>query len=245
MLQDDERFLFQDWIYPNTLEDFRGKTVLDCGCGGGQHVYYTAPYAAKVVAVDLNTAEIARRRNEQYDNVEFFEEDIATFSYPGGADIVYCVGVIHHTDDPDATFANLARLCKAGGRLIVWCYSIEGNQLVRWIVEPIRKLLLKNLSRAVLLFLSKAICILMYSFIYTIYCVPLFRWLPYYEYFQNFRRLSFERNTLNVFDKLNAPQTDFISRQRIENWFKPEIFEDIYIEPYKGVSWRASGTVKS
>jgi hypothetical protein len=37
MLQDEALFLFADWIYPNTINDFREKDVLECGCGRGQH----------------------------------------------------------------------------------------------------------------------------------------------------------------------------------------------------------------
>ena len=33
LFQDEERFLFDEWISPIVLEDFRGKTVLECGCG--------------------------------------------------------------------------------------------------------------------------------------------------------------------------------------------------------------------
>ena len=64
------------------------------------------------------------------------------------------------------------------------------------------------------------------------------------EGFENFRRLPFRRNVLNVFDKLNAPQTDFITRERVQGWFAGSQFEDVTITPYKGVSWRASGTVR-
>ena len=121
LLRDQERFLFEEWIYPNRLEDWRGKTVLDCGCGGGQHVDFSAGTAARVVGVDLNTSELARERNRHHPNVELVEGDIATFAAPELFDVVYCIGVIHHTDDPDATFANLVKLCKPGGRLMVWC----------------------------------------------------------------------------------------------------------------------------
>ena len=55
MLQDDELFLFQDWISPLTLEDFKGKEILEGGCGGGQHTSFVAPHAARIVATDLNT----------------------------------------------------------------------------------------------------------------------------------------------------------------------------------------------
>jgi hypothetical protein len=80
----------------------------------------------------------------------------------------------------------------------------------------------------------------MYAPIYTIYKLPL-KSLPYYEYFGNFRRLSFYRNTLNVFDKLNAPQVEFISRKRIDGWFSNTEFREVRIDHYKNVSWRASG----
>ncbi len=82
----------------------------------------------------------------------------------------------------------------------------------------------------------------MYIFVYTLYLLPL-QFLPYYEYFSNFRKLSFRRNTLNVFDKLNAPQVEFIERQRVLNWFGFAKFKDVHLASYKGVSWQASGTL--
>lgn len=244
LLRDQERFLFEEWIHPNRLEEWRGKTVLDCGCGGGQHVDFSAAYAARVVGVDLNTSELARERNRHHANVEFVEADIATFAAPEPFDVVYCIGVIHHTDDPDATFAHLVKLCKPGGRLIVWCYSAEGNVWVRRLVEPARRLFFRRLGRRTLLAWSRVICALMYPAVYTVYRLPFLRRLPYYEYFENFRRLSFGRNVLNVFDKLNAPQTQFITRDRVARWFDPAIFDRVHLDAYKGVSWRASGTVR-
>jgi SAM-dependent methyltransferase len=243
MLRDDEFFLFQDWIYPYTMDDFRGKEILECGCGSGQHTAFIAPIAKSVTAVDLNTIEIARQRNIQSNNVEFIEADIATMNLPKRYDIVFSIGVIHHTDEPEKTFENLKRHVKKDGILIVWVYSMEGNILVRKVVEPIRKVLLKNLSRKFLLFISKFLTAMMYVPIYTVYMFPL-SFLPYYHYFKNFRKLSFYRNTLNVFDKLNAPQVDFISKKRIQQWFSDKTFKDIHISSYNKVSWRGSGRLR-
>lgn len=243
MLQDDELFLFKDWIYPVTLEDFRGKEVLECGCGGGQHTSYVAPYAKKHTAVDLNTADLAKERNKQFTNVEFVEADIAQMDLGRQFDFVFSIGVVHHTDSPDKTFENMKRHTKPGGKTIVWVYSKEGNWMVRKMVEPVRKAFLTKMSRGGLLNLSRVTTALMYIPIYTVYLLPL-KFLPFYEYFGNFRRLSFYRNTLNVFDKLNAPQVDFISRERIGKWFNDNDYRDVHISAYKGVSWRGSGTKK-
>lgn len=74
---DEERFLFEEWIAPVTIQDFRGKDVLECGCGGGQHTALLAPLVSSITAVDLNTTDIARARNVGFTNVRFVEADIA------------------------------------------------------------------------------------------------------------------------------------------------------------------------
>jgi SAM-dependent methyltransferase len=243
MLQDDELFLFKDWISPVTLEDMKGKEVLECGCGGGQHTSYVAPYASHHTAVDLNTTDIAKERNKEFNNISFVEADIATMDLKKKFDFVFSIGVVHHTDDPDKTFRNMMNHTKPGGKTIVWVYSKEGNSMVEYGVEPIRKVFLRHLSRKALLGLSRFTTLLLYPVVYTIYLLPL-SFLPYYEYFGNFRKLTFYRNTLNVFDKLNAPQVDFISYQRIKSWFPETEYTDIHISSYKGVSWRGSAIKK-
>ena len=155
LFRDDERFLFEEWILPATADDLRGRDVLEAGCGGGQHTAFMAPVARSVTAVDLNTVELARQRNRSFDNVSFVEADITTMDLGRRFDVVVCIGVIHHTDDPDGTFDNLYRHLRPGGRIIVWTYSAEGNALMRWLVEPVRRLFLRRLSRRWLAALSR------------------------------------------------------------------------------------------
>lgn len=242
IFRDDELFLFNDWIHPNTLDDFRNKSVLEAGCGGGQHTGFVARYADHIVAVDLNSIEVAMERNAEFRNIDFVEADISEMSLGRTFDVVYSIGVIHHTDDPDKTVRNLVSHVKPGGKFIIWVYSKEGNWFAENIVERARRVFLKKLSVPSKLKLSQILTALMYAPIYTVYILPL-RSLPYYEYFANFRKLSFRRNTLNVFDKLNAPQVVFIERQRVLSWFQFAQFANLHLASYKGVSWQASGTL--
>src|SRR5919198_2792507 len=234
--RDEEEFLFRDWISPRTLEDFRGCRVLDAGCGSGQHAAVVASYAREVVGLDLNTAALARQRTRHLPNVTIVAADAATFRPEELFDVVYCVGVIHHTDDPDRVFRNLRDCCRPGGLLIVWCYSREGNALVRALVEPVRVRVLCRLPRPAVRGLAAVMTALLYPPVFTVYRLPL-RGLPFYEYFANFRQLSFGRNLLNVFDKLNAPQTQFLDRERVAGWFSSSEFTDVSLTPYRGVSW--------
>lgn len=240
-LKDENQWLFQDWILPQTLEDFRDKDVLDCGCGGGQHIEFVSPYAKTITGVDLNALESSAERTRDMHNVTLIEADIATMDLSKQFDIVYSIGVLHHTDDPHASFRAMTRHTKPGGRVIVWVYSAEGNALNRFCVEPLKSILIHHLPRKAVLWLAYCLTALVSIPVYSIYYLP-FTFLPYYEYFQNWRKLSFKRNMLNVFDKLNAPQTIFITKTDIERWFDPSLFTDIHISPYRGVSWRGSGT---
>jgi SAM-dependent methyltransferase len=179
--------------------------------------------------------------------VRFVEADIAALDLREKFDVVFCIGVIHHTDDPDRTFDAIYRHCKPGGLVIVWTYSAEGNGLVRFVVEPLRAVFLKHLPRAVLVRASEALTALLYPIVYTLYLPKLTSFLPYHEYFANFRRLPFRRNVLNVFDKLNAPQTRFTTRATGERWFNAARFEaeTISIRRYAGVSYSLSGVKRA
>lgn len=243
MLRDTELFLFQDWISPLKLEELKGKSVLEAGCGGGHHTSFMAAHAGRLTAVDLNTIDIARERAKEFANVQFRAADVATMQLGEKFDVVVCVGVIHHTDDPDKTVGNLIRHAKPGGRVAFWVYSKEGNWLVENVVEPVRRAFLRHLPRSVLLRLSQAVTACLYLPVYTVYLLPL-TFLPYHEYFANFRRLSYERNVLNVFDKLNAPQVQFISRERALSWRAYGEFSSYEVTPYKGVSWRVGGVLR-
>jgi len=104
-------------------------------------------------------------------------------------------------------------------------------------------LVLRRLPRTALVGIGRAITAVLYPVVYTIYRLPFLSFLPYYEYFRNFRRMSFERNMINVFDKLNAPQTKFTTRQKCNEWFNTARFEtdSITIRRYAGVSYSLTG----
>jgi SAM-dependent methyltransferase len=238
--QDDSLFLFKEWILPHTMEVFRNKHVVECGCGGGQHTAFVAPYAKSVVAIDLNTTELARERNKEHDHIDFVDGDLATVQVAEQADVAFCIGVIHHTDDPDKTFANIKNFVRPGGQLLLWCYSKEGNFLNWAVLEPLKRWFLLKLPKPILNLLAFVLTALIYPIVYSVYLLPL-KFLPYFQYFENWRKLSFKRNQLNVFDKLNAPTTHFITKERVLQWFNNTDFTDVVFDHYKGVSWRVSG----
>lgn len=243
---DDTLWLFEEWIWPNTLEIFRGKAVLDCGCGGGNHLALIAPLCTHATGVDLNAIDTARSRTASFSNVTLREDDIVHMDLEQTFDIVYAIGVLHHTKDPDTAFFTMVKHCRPGGRVIVWVYAREGNRLHRLLLEPLKNVIIHHLPRTTVLRMAHFLTLLLYVPVYTLYVSTPHGvgtvLLPFFEYFENWRRLPYQRNLLNVFDKLNAPTTHFIREAQMHTWFSPEAFTDVHISRYKGVSWRGSGT---
>src|SRR6266511_4943190 len=111
--------------YFGELERLRGLDVLDAGCGAGAFLDVVAPYAERVVGVDLSeSVESAYASMRSHAGVDVVQGDLVQLPFPEESfDFVYCIGVIQHTSDPEAAFKSLARMVRPGGTLAVWIYE--------------------------------------------------------------------------------------------------------------------------
>lgn len=119
---------------------FKGKHVLDAGCGGGRNTIAMARLgAAKACGVDVGEGGIAnaRQRASKLDNVEFKVGSILSIPYPDAAfDLVWCAGVLMITADENLALDELTRVLKPGGKLYLLVYATGG---MRWpLIELLR-----------------------------------------------------------------------------------------------------------
>lgn len=114
------------------FEKWRGKRVLEIGCGIGTDTMNFARAGAKVTAVDLSTESIslARKRAEVFglsDRIDFVEanaERLSAFIEPEPYDLVYSFGVIHHSPQPESIVSEIARnFVKPGTTLKLMVYN--------------------------------------------------------------------------------------------------------------------------
>jgi SAM-dependent methyltransferase len=111
--------------------------LLDAGCGSGRTLDELARYG-RVSGIDLSpeAVALARRRGHEDVRVARVEElpfDDATF------DVVTCLDVVEHTPDDRATLAELRRVTRPGGVLLVtvpayqalWSWHDEVNRHFR------------------------------------------------------------------------------------------------------------------
>ena len=103
-------------------------SIVEIGCGTGQMSLYLARADRIVIGADLTRASLllgaAAAKRFAVSDVQFIETDLASPALRSGAfDIVYCSGVLHHTPDPRASFARIARLARPGGIIVIGLYN--------------------------------------------------------------------------------------------------------------------------
>ena len=102
--------------------------IAEIGCGTGQMSLFLASGDRLVIATDLSRASLrlgaAASRRFGLRGVHFVETDLHRPALrPGAFDVVYTSGVLHHTPDPRAAFAEVARLARPGGIVIAGVYN--------------------------------------------------------------------------------------------------------------------------
>jgi SAM-dependent methyltransferase len=242
---------FLDWLHPIEPEYFRGKRVLDAGCGIGRHAYYAASYgASEVVALDLSVAvETASRNLASLDNAHVVQGDLLRppLRKPeqgGGFDLIYSIGVLHHLPDPREGFRRLVEWLRPGGTIAVWVYGHENNGVVRNVVEPLRRLSTKmppSVLRGLALPLAAGFHGVAKGVYRPLHGTALGQKLPLDEYMTSVADFGFRQNYTIVFDQLVAPTAVYLKGPEVEAWFEEARLENVRISHRHGNSWRGHG----
>jgi 2-polyprenyl-3-methyl-5-hydroxy-6-metoxy-1,4-benzoquinol methylase len=123
------------------FEKWRGKRVLEIGCGIGTDTVNFARHGAQVTSVDLSekSIEIARQRMSVYgvrDQVRFYRgnaEELSSFVPVKPFDLIYSFGVIHHTPHPERVLEQLRQYARPGTTVKIMVYH-RRSWKVLWIL---------------------------------------------------------------------------------------------------------------
>lgn len=102
------------------VEPTGDERALDVGTGAGALALALAPFVREIVGVDPvpELLELARERAAQ--NTEFVEGDGTALPFPDGDfDLAGTHRTLHHIARPDLVVAELARVTRSGGRVLV------------------------------------------------------------------------------------------------------------------------------
>ncbi|WP_307873183.1 class I SAM-dependent methyltransferase [Paractinoplanes ovalisporus] len=124
----DEKFGDDLPAYAQAVESAlptRGDLALDVGCGTGRALPALAEAVGptgRVIGLDCTPAMLAEARAKGRDRVStLIQADARRLPLPNEvAGLVFAAGLVHHLPDPGAGLAELARVTRPGGRLVLF-----------------------------------------------------------------------------------------------------------------------------
>lgn len=211
-------YLMTNLVHPQLArESWRGKWVLDAGCGHGMYVRGLIASGAQVVGLDIgDTVTDTYQRVRQEPQANCLQADVLRPGLLRGSfDFVFSNGVIHHTGNTRRAFSQLAGLVRVGGYLGVWVYPVR-----HWAWE-----LLQQAIRGVTTRLPSR---LLYYLCYL--PVPLLSLFRAYSG-TSLRTATWRQCAQVVFD-FYAPRYQTHHRpEEVQAWFREEGFEQVMVMP--------------
>ena len=117
------------------------ERVLDVGTGTGAIALALAPLVREVIGLDEAEERLDLAREGAPENATFVAGEATSLPFEMGSfDLVTCVRTLHHVRRPEVVIAELVRVTRLGGRLLVV------DQLAP--VEPLEALELDRFERA-------------------------------------------------------------------------------------------------
>jgi ubiquinone/menaquinone biosynthesis C-methylase UbiE len=142
--RDNEAFYERAFdLITSELNPPAGATFLDAGCGTCAHTIRLARRGFNVRAIDFSESalEMARdylKQTGHDERISLQREDLTRLSFPDASfDYVLCWGVLMHVPDVGRAVAELARVLRPGGALVL----SEGN------MRSLEAVTLRNLKR--------------------------------------------------------------------------------------------------
>jgi SAM-dependent methyltransferase len=211
------------------LTSLGGKIGLDAGCGKGRYTRFLAPHLDGLIALDGSSAvEAAARNLASFPNVLVVRSDLRTVPVADGSvDVVVCLGVLHHLEDPRQGFRSLVRLLAPGGQILVYLYSrpsTVGARTVALSAARAMRTLTVRMPHRLLRAVSAPVAVLLSVFVVRpgafgarIGIRPLAR-LPMAGY----RGKPWRSLFLDTFDRLSAPVEHRYVWEELAPWFSEE-----------------------
>ncbi len=140
-----ERYRYKEYApwMPRVMgfEDFRGKRLLEVGCGMGTDLLQFARGGAYCTGIDLTprSIEITRHRFKLYGaDGDFMISDGERLPFRSESfDVVYSNGVLHHTPDTAGSIREVHRVLRPGGTARIMLY--HRNSLNYWVEIVLRR----------------------------------------------------------------------------------------------------------
>lgn len=107
--------------------NLKNKRILDAGCGTGEKSLFFSKNKANVTAIDFSQGQLKVLKEKRKKNnleIKIIEMDLlkGDFKKLGKFDLIFCIGVLHHTENAYKGFLNLVSCLKKDGVIVIALY---------------------------------------------------------------------------------------------------------------------------
>lgn len=239
-ITEDYEKQFLNWTSPLTPSDWKGKRILDAGCGMGRNSYWPMKWgASSLVAFDFDERSVSRAKEtlKDFSNAQVQFKSIYDISWKDEFDVAFSIGVIHHLKDPKLALKNMVSALKPGGKLLIWVYGYEGNEWIVRYVNPVRIHITSKLPLPLVHFLSYFCSIPLYTF------VKIFKGPS--KYFAQLATFNFWHVHSIVFDQLIPDVANYWKKEEVVALIEGLVLDSVSItSPVNNSGWILRATKK-
>lgn len=234
----DEMFRdhFKDQKPP--FENLKDKIVLEVGSGSGRVLQMLDRYyPAKLIGVEPSSGFAVLTKNTVgLKNLTLINTPGDEFFVPGGVDLIFSLGVIHHIPAPNSVIKNISKNLKLNGLFIMWVYGYENHELYvlfQKFFRPLLRLLPDQLLNLLSLFLTYFLDFYLY-----VSKIVFNSKLPLTKYLNNlFSKCSRKHKKYIVFDQLNPLYSKYYKKDEAIDLITQYGLELVSIYHRNSYSW--------
>ena len=246
---------FLDFFAPLDPADFAGKEVVELGFGHGSFLAHWTRYRpARLSGIELGDTldEVRRKLADTGVTLDLHRGDLTRLDL-GPHDLAFCIGVIHHLQQPEEGFGAVLRHTKPGGHFHCWTYAMEGHGIALRLVDAIRGLGARLSWRTIKWTSGLLVAVGLFVYARTLRLAAKLlgeekiRKLPAGTYALSIADRDFAFFHFLATDFLVARHTVYLDRATLERWLRHEAIEpgSVYLIHRNANSWKFGGRKKS
>lgn len=152
---DDGRYIELRNILTESSNVLRGGTILDVGCGKGRYISKFSKEFPQVRFCGVDISDVLIEENTgKFSGIEFRNGTLTNIPYDDNSfDVVYACESLEHAIDIEAAIAEICRVTKIGGKVVIIDKNIEAlgameiGEWEQWFSEEgLKEILLKHCS---------------------------------------------------------------------------------------------------